>query len=155
MGTSANMWLIDSRGNKIIGDSKIASRHESIDIMSIEHGIHSPYDPHTGRNTSPRKHSPFSILKSIDTTTPFFNKACCNGEKIQKVDVLLYRISETGREEVYFKYEVNDVKVVSVIPYIHCSMGTPDSEQVSFIYGKIRWTHLEGNFAHEDSWNER
>lgn len=153
--TSANMWLTDSQGTKIHGDSSITSREGSIDLISIDHSIHAPFDATTGKNTSPRRHAPFTILKEIDSATPFFNKACCDGEKIKEAMISLFRINEHGQEEEYFRYCFADIKVTSVIPMIHCGLGVKDTEKVSFVYGTIRWEFLAGNYAHEDDWNKR
>lgn len=70
MGTSANMWLSDSHGNQLRGESSIMDREGSINLLSIDHSIHAPFDPQTGQKTSPRAHAPFSITKEIDATTP-------------------------------------------------------------------------------------
>lgn len=155
MGTSANMWLSDSHGNQVRGESSIIDREGSINLLSIDHSIHAPFDPQTGQKTSPRAHAPFSITKPIDATTPHFNKACCSGEQLKEVVIDLYRINPHGSEEKYFRYSFEDVKVTYVSPMIHCSLGETDSETVSFIYNKIRWEYLDGNIAHEDSWNKR
>lgn len=155
MGTSANMWLSDSQGQIVSGGSSIMDREHSVNLLSIDHSVHAPFDPQTGQKTSPRVHSPFSITKEIDATTPFFNKACCSGEQLKEVVIDLYRINPHGMEEKYFRYVFNDVKVTYVAPMIHCSSGEKDAETVSFIYDKIRWEYLDGNFAHEDSWNKR
>jgi type VI secretion system secreted protein Hcp len=152
VGTSANMWLVDSTGKQINGDSDISSRKRSIDLRSIEHNVHSPYDPQTGKNTSRRIHAPFTIIKNIDSVTPIFNKACCNGEQLKEAMIALYRINQNGSEEQYFRYYFNEIKVVNVAPMIHCSMGEADCESVSFIYGNIKWEYIEDNIAHEDSW---
>ncbi len=155
MGTSANMWLTDSRGNEVQGESRIYTRENSIEIRSIQHGVHSPFDAHTGQNTSPRIHEPVSIVKTIDNTTPLFNKACCSGEKFKKLTIRLYRVTEYGKEENYFNYHFEDVKITSVSPMIHCSMDEEDNETVTFIYNNIKWEYMEGNHAHEDNWNNR
>lgn len=155
MGTSANMWLVDSQGTRIEGESRIQGRESSIDLRSIDHSIHSPFDTHTGQNTSPRVHAPFTIVKTIDNTTPLFNKACCNGEKFKSVQINLYRINDYGREEVYFQYHFEEVKVTAVAPIIHCSMGEEDNETVCFIYKTIKWEYMDGNHAHSDDWNKR
>tara|TARA_B110000879_G_scaffold138625_1_gene180778 strand:+ start:419 stop:655 length:237 start_codon:yes stop_codon:yes gene_type:complete len=47
---------------------KYAANHPegSINLLSIDHSIHAPFDPQTGQKTSPRAHAPFSITKPID-----------------------------------------------------------------------------------------
>jgi type VI secretion system secreted protein Hcp len=89
MGTTANMWLNDSQGNWVKGDSLIHNRIDSIELLSIDHSIHAPFDSETGKNTRLRKHLPFTIMKRIDRATPYLNKACCNGETIQSIEILV------------------------------------------------------------------
>lgn len=155
MGASASMWLVDSHGLDIKGESRIYGRENSIELRSIDHSIHAPFDPHTGQNTSPRIHAPFTIIKKIDNSTPVLNKACCNGEKFKDITICLYRVNNLGKEELYFKYKFENVKITSIAPLIHCSMGEEDNETVSFIYQKIKWEYMDGNHAHEDEWNAR
>lgn len=63
MGTTAHLWIEDSQGIWVKGNSQIHNREHSIELLSIEHHIHSPFDADNGQSTSPRKHSPFTIMK--------------------------------------------------------------------------------------------
>ena len=155
MGTTAHLWIEDSQGSWVKGNSQILSREHSIELLSIEHHLHSSFDTDNGQSTSPRKHSPFTIMKKLDQSTPFLNKACCNGERLSKAEILLYRINESGHEEPYFRYLFQNLKVASVTPLIHCSIDAADCERISLIYKTIRWEYIDGNYAHEDDWNQR
>ena len=50
MGMRCNMWLIDADGKAVNGGSKIAGRHDSIDVLNMDHAIALPFDPNSSKN---------------------------------------------------------------------------------------------------------
>jgi len=157
MGIRGNMWIQDSQENHVKGDSMIAERQGSIEVLSMNHKITSPVDMKTGKLTGNRTHSPVTILKKIDISTPFLTKACCSGECLKEITVSLYHINQHGREAEYFRYIMNNARIAGIQPIIG---GTEDNyaedkEQLAIIYEKMHWQHIEGNYAYTDSWNER
>lgn len=157
MGVRGNMWITDSQNNDVKGHSRISGREDSIEVLSMNHKITSPIDMKTGKLTGNRTHSPVTVFKKIDMSTPFLTKACCSGECLKEVKISLYHINDHGREEEYFRYTMTNAKVAAIQPIIG---GTDDNyaedkEQVAFIYEKMEWQHIQGNYAYTDSWNER
>lgn len=97
MGIRGNMWIKDSQNAEVQGKCQIMGRENSIEVMSLNHKITSPTDLKTGKLTGNRTHTPISIIKEIDQSTPFLHKACCSGECLKEVQVALYHINEHGR----------------------------------------------------------
>ncbi len=155
MAMPANMWLTDTDGKAIQGGSKIKGREGSIDIIAFEHTIIMPFDSDTGDNTSPRKHSPFIILKAIDSSSPILEKACCNGEILQSIKISLYNITDLGQEREYYRYTFGRAKVVSISPTANTNSNAGHLEQVAFSYQTIRWDYPDGNIAYKDTWLEK
>ena len=157
MGIRGNMWIKDSQNASIDGKCKINGRENSIEVMSFHHKITSPADLKTGKLTGNRTHTPVSVIKEVDQSTPFFNKACCSGECLKEVKVTLYQVSEFGKEEAYFQYTLSNVRVIAVQPIIGGTErnDSPDKESIAMIYEKIKWEHLEGNYSYTDTWIER
>lgn len=157
MGIRGNMWIKDSQNEEVHGKCQIVGREKSIEVMNLNHKITSPTDLKTGKLTGNRTHTPISIIKEIDQSTPFLHKACCSGECLKEVIIALYHISEHGREEQYFQYTLSNVRLIAIEPMIggteHDSQ--PDKERIAMIYEKIKWEHLDGNYAYSDSWTER
>ena len=157
MGMRGSMWIKDSQGQPIKGSSKIQGREESIEVFSMHHKISSPTDLKTGKLTGNRTHTPITIVKQIDQSTPFFNKACCSGECLKDITVSLYNISQSGKEEEYFRYTLSNARIMAIQPMIGGTENAdmPDREKIAVIYETIEWQHIEGNYAYSDSWNAR
>jgi type VI secretion system secreted protein Hcp len=92
----------------------------------------------TGRVT----HGDFSVVKTIDKSTPKLHLKCANGQHIPSVTLELCRAN--GEQETYMEYELTDVIVSSVSMSTTVQGGeTFPIEEVSFNYGKIEWTYTE------------
>lgn len=153
MGMRCNMWLIDADGKAVDGGSKIAGRYGSIDVWNMEHAIALPYDSNTGKPTARRKHDPIGILKTIDSSSPVLSKACCTGSSFKRVHISLYEINEYGREYEYFRYILDNAKVVAVRPLIATSdSAAPHLEHISMSYQTIHWQYLDGHIEAQDNW---
>tara|TARA_Y100000588_G_C13984262_1_gene808626 strand:- start:338 stop:814 length:477 start_codon:yes stop_codon:yes gene_type:complete len=157
MGTRGNMWVKDSQNADIIGKCRIKGREDSIEVLSMGHRITIPADVKTGKLTGNRTHDPMTIIKEIDQSTPFFNKACCSGECLKEVKICLYQIDNHGKEAAYFQYMLSNARVIAVQPLIGGTEQnhSSDKEKIALIYEKINWEHLDGNYSYSDTWAER
>jgi type VI secretion system secreted protein Hcp len=154
MGIRGNMWVVDSHEKKIEGSCMVFDRKGSIEVLSMSHKISIPADLKTGKITGNRIHSPLSIVKNMDKTTPFFNKACCTGECLREVKIDLYHINPYGSEVCYLSYTLKNSRVIGISPLVS---GTEegfieDKENIALMYESITWTHHEGNHEYTDSW---
>lgn len=150
-------WLQDDQGGEIKGSVQIADREGTIEIMEFHHDVHIPTDPHTGRLTGVRMHSPVTLVKAYDASSPYLYKACCEGQTLKQVEVKWYAIDETGTEKEYFVHKLEDVKVSSVKALMpNTKDPTKDRythlEEVSLVYGKITWLYVDGSLEYTDAW---
>jgi type VI secretion system secreted protein Hcp len=126
----------------IPGESTDDKHTEWIEILSFNHGVTQSAggDRSTGgAATSGRcDHQDFSIVKSIDKTSPSLNEKCCDGTHISELKVELCR--STGKKEKYMEYTFGDV-IVSSISIGGGGGGLP-TESVTFNYGKITWNYI-------------
>lgn len=157
MGIRGNMWVKDSQNADVYGKCRIRGREDSIEVLSLGHCITIPTDSKTGKIIGNRSHEPITIIKEIDQSTPFFNKACCTGECLKEVTICLFHINDHGREEKYFQYKLTNARVIGVQPLIGGTEyeNKPDRESLAIIYEKIEWQHMEGNYAYSDTWLQR
>ena len=157
MPTPAYAWLKDDKGGDIKGSVQIAAREGSVEIMEFEHTLHIPTDPHTGRLTGVRMHSPIILTKAFDSASPYLYKACCEGATLKEVTIKWYAIDDTGTEKEYFIHKLEHVKVAKM-EAIMPNTKDPDKERyvhlekVSLVYGKITWTYVDGNVEYVDEW---
>ncbi len=127
----------------IPGESTDEKHKEWIEVLSYSHGVsqlvageRSTGGAATGERCS---HQDFSIVKSLDKTTPTLDLFCCDGKHIPKVAVELCRA--TGNKEKYMEYKMEDVIVSSVS--VGGGGGGLPTESVTFNYGKLTWNYIQ------------
>ena len=118
-----------------------------------------PTDLDTGELTGVRKHEAMVITKAFDSASPYFYKACSNGQTLKELTLRWYKIDPSGRETEYFSHKLENVKITSVKPKMHNVKDLekeryPHLETVSLRYDKVTWTYVDGNIEFSDSWNE-
>jgi len=127
------------------GESTDAKHTDWIEILSYSHGVSQPAGGITssgGARSSGRvDHEDFSIVKTLDKTSPKLLLFCCNGQHIPKVQLELARTVLTEKK-VYYKINLIDVIVTAVRPSGDAE-GARDRpiEEVRFNYGKIQWIY--------------
>ncbi len=157
MPTPSYAWIKDNTGADIKGSVEIADREGSIEIMEFHHNLHIPTDPHTGRLTGVRMHSPAVMIKAFDHSSPFLYKACCEGQTLNEVTIKWYTIDESGTEKVYFIHKLEHVKVAAMKAFMPNTKDIDKEryvhlEEVSLVYGKISWVFVDGNVEYVDEW---
>jgi type VI secretion system secreted protein Hcp len=119
-----------------------------------------PYDPASGQATGKRQHKALTIIKAVDKTTPQLYRALVAGEPITSFSLECWRMASNGAHEAYYRIELSDAAIVwiSAEQLDNQYPENEDSvvcENVSFVYGKIAWTWIDGNVTAEDSWTSR
>lgn len=156
----AYMWLKDSEGNEVQGSVKIAGREGSVEIQEFNHELITPKDPLTSKVVGPRRHSPVTLIKEYDASSPYLYKFCKDGATLQSVEIIWYTVDNTGTEQEYFKHLLEDCKISSVKAIMH---NTKDPhykdeghrEEVAISYSKITWTYVDGAITASDSWTDK
>jgi type VI secretion system secreted protein Hcp len=87
-------------------------------------------------------HSDFTIVKTLDKSSPKLALACCKGEAIGDVTVELCRAA--GDKSKYMQYKMSDVIIRTARPS-GSAKGSDDLplEEIHFAYAKIEWTYTE------------
>ncbi|MBC2713416.1 MAG: type VI secretion system tube protein Hcp [Desulfosarcina sp.] len=121
-----------------------------VEILSFSHAVTQSGSGSVssgGSRTAERcDHSDFSIVKSMDKASPKLALYCSNGEHIPTVLMELCRAG--GDKNVYMKYTLEDAVVTSYSPGGSAQGGEAlPMEEVSFAYGKIKWTYTETDHA--------
>lgn len=156
MSTPAHLWLEDENGSPIVGSCLMPLRLGSIELKSFSHGVTIPVDPNWGKLTGTRVHSPITIVKEFDQTTPLLYRAVCEGRTMKKATIKMYRILESGIEPEYFNIILENVKFTTVAPYLSPNgMSSTHLETLELRYEAITWKYMEGNIIYRDSWNDR
>ncbi|MFX1513504.1 MAG: Hcp family type VI secretion system effector [Promethearchaeota archaeon] len=147
---SMNLWI-----EGISGESKIAGREGSIDIIAFSHNIKVGYDTGAARIET-AEHAPIRFIKTIDKATPKLYEACSKGTKYPVTFTCFYEPNALD----YYTIQLTGAMAVSVQNYGTVEFGDVPMEQVSFIYDTIKWIYTEydeqgqakGNVEYQDTW---
>lgn len=120
-------------------------------IEGYHHSIAVPQDALTARATGRRQHQPFSVTKHVDRATPLLYRAMSGSETIPSVTIRVPTSQGRGGQPVIITLTNARIVGIKASP----ADGTPlATEDVSFIYEKIKWASAEGGTEFEDSWRE-
>jgi len=125
-------------------------------VFEFNHEVYLPYDKEENKIQGSRRVSAFSIIKDIDKLTPQLYDIVCNGRKCTEIKIVLFRIAaETGEEEEYFNYLLEDAKIVSVENWmpstkIEANENIGHLEKVTMLARKIAWKYLDGGIEYEE-----
>lgn len=155
MSTPAHLWLEDENGSPIVGSCQMPLRLGSIELKSFSHHVTIPVDASWGKLTGTRVHSPITIVKEFDRTTPILYRGVCEGRTFKKGVIKMYRITESGTEAEYFNILLENIKMTTVSPYIAPNgLSSTHLETLGLRYQAITWKYVDGNILYRDAWNE-
>lgn len=145
----------------IPGESTDDSRQDWIDIFGFEYDLNQVASTVGGAGgTTPRvDFSELKIIKQVDKASPLLTLRCCNGERINKVNLETTRLTKDGTAEILFRVELEHVIVSGVSPrFVYTGADYVLVEEVTLNFGKIRWVYSEydpkGNSQeHEAAWD--
>lgn len=156
MSNPAYLWLTDENGSPIIGSCLVTGRVGAIELKAVTHHLSIPVDVNTGALTGTRVHSPVTIQKDFDKTTPILCKALSEGQTLKSAIIKMYQIIDAGVETEYFNIILENVKITGITPNLFPGSGTgTHCETIQLRYEAITWKHCDGNIIYKDAWNHR
>lgn len=154
MSVPDHLWLDNENGSPIVGSCQMPLRLGSIELKSFAHHITIPVDPARGKLTCTRVHSPITIVKEFDQTTPVLYRAICEGRILKNGTIKMYRIVESGSEVEYFNIMLEGIKLTTVSPYLAPNgLSSTHLETLELRYQAITWKYTDGNIIYRDEWN--
>ena len=154
---------LKANGEDISGDSTITSmeREDTIECLSFHDSVRTAREASTGMATGDRSYEPIKISKRIDKSSPLLAKALCNNEVAEGI-FKFFRPNPAGdgTTEQFFTIEFQQCRVSSIVrnsPDViaPAAATAPATEEVSFVFGHIRWTYEPDGIEHIDAWSER
>ncbi|MCW2105394.1 Hcp family type VI secretion system effector [Rahnella aceris] len=160
MAIPVYLWLKYDDGTDIKGSVDILQREGSIEVLELMHAVEVPVDSQTGKLIAKRIHCSYAFEKEVDASSPYLYKAVSSGQTLKNAEFKFYCIDYGGQEKEYFRVTLENVKVISVEPFMHDIKNElferhTHHEYVELSYEKIIWHYLGGNIVHSDTWNER
>ncbi len=146
-------------GNEIEGESTISSmeRENTIECAAFTYGLSTPRDETSFTLTANRQHTPVTITKRIDKSTPLLLKALCRNEPVTKAEFRFFRPSPggSGAEEQFYTVLlengfVSSVEQESLDAITGGEKAPPMMEDISFVFRQITWTYEIGGATHVD-----
>ena len=152
MAVKGELIIKNHEGNELEGSRE----DNSCLIFEFKHEVYLPYDKEQNKIQGSRRISAFSVVKDIDKLTPQLYDIVCNGRQCTEVMIKLYQIAaETGEEEEYFNYLLEQAKVVSVENWMPTTKREENEnvghlEKVKFLAKKFSWKYLDGGIEYTE-----
>ena len=123
-------------------------------VYSLTEELSVPFDPASGQITGRRQHSPVTIVKELDKSSPQFFTAAVTNETLRTVTCTLYR-SAGGAMHAYYKIVLTNASIVEIKDSgdgVNGSAQGDERERISFAYQKIELTDLDSSTSAIDDW---
>ena len=162
MANTVHLYLT-ANGTKIDGNSTIESmdRADSIECLSFEDSVRTAREASSGMASGERSYEPVRITKRIDKSSPLLAKALCNNEVIEAT-FKFFRPNPAGdgTTEQHVTVEVQEGRIASITrvsPDVidPAAANAPPTEEVTFVFGYIRWCFEPDGIEHIDHWSQR
>ena len=131
----------------ITGESQKDKHKGEIDIMSFSWGVANPTSVGTGTGLTSGKsqHADFSIVKSVDKSSPTLFQKCCGGQHFPKATVALQKTTGVGGD-AYLTFDFSKLHVTHIS---WSGTGTANhdtpTETVSFAYEEVKISYKPQN----------
>jgi type VI secretion system secreted protein Hcp len=152
MAVKGEILFKDDSGNDLEGPRP----NGSCTVLEFSQLLKLPTDVSTGQITGSRIYEPFMVMKEIDKLTPLMFQYCAEGKAFKSVVISLYEIAEaTGKETVYFKYTLSNVRLVSIENLMPSSVETTRMniahlEKIQLVAESAEWEHVKGKTEFSD-----
>ncbi len=148
--------FVGAKQGKFQGDHGLNGDATQIPVSAFMEELTVPYDSSSGLSTGKRQHSPFTITKSIDRSSPLFFAAAATSESLSTVTCTLYRDSERGgASAAFFRIILTRAIIVDIKDMGDGASGDArgdDRERISFAYQKIELLDLDSSAIAVDDW---
>jgi type VI secretion system secreted protein Hcp len=137
------------------GDPVGHGSETQIVVYSLTQELKVPFDAATGQSSGRRQHSPLTIVKELDKSSPQFFTAAATNETLKTVTCTLYRNSFNGQTRAYFKIALTNAAIVEIKDNgngVNGAAQGDERERISFTYQKIELTDLDSNTSAIDDW---
>jgi type VI secretion system secreted protein Hcp len=142
-----------TKQGKFLGDHGLNGDATQIPVFSFLQEVTVPFDTASGLGTGKRQHSPLTITKSIDRSSPQFFAAAVTNEVLSSVSCTLYR-NERGTG-AYFRIVLTRAVIVDLKDMGDGAGGDErgsDRERISLSYQKIEMMDLDSGTVAIDDW---
>lgn len=148
--------VVGAKQGAFQGDRGGRAGANQIAVRYLTEKLTVPFDTATGRSTGARVHSPVTIVKELDASSPQFLDAAVTNENLPTVTCTFYGArSGGGVSHAYFRIKLTNA---SIVEYKDAGDGVngdvpgDEHEVISFTYQKLEMTDLDGGITTIDEW---
>jgi len=143
------MKFTGSKQGWIKGAVTAAKYKDYIEVNSVEFGLGSPFDVHTGQSTGHRVVRPLQITKVLDKSSPLMVQSCDN--------------NETGTVEIVYTEEGAEHKSLVTLSLTNAmvrdfnhvgSFNSSAAERVTLSFTKFEFTWSDGGIVASLDWTQ-
>ena len=156
---TAYLTLQGSRQGNIPGSVTQKGHEGSILVHSFSQQIISPRDPASGLPTGQRQHSPLTLLKEVDKSSPLLWNALVNNETLVNWQLKFYSAATVpaAMQKQIYTVQLTNASIASMRDYMTDNddpnnARLPLLEQITFTYQKIEWVWTDGGITAQDDW---
>ncbi len=151
------MTITGENQGLIQGSCDLKDLEGKIEVFSFSHKVEIPRKSDTGSHLGNRVHSNITVLKETDKSTPKLYQALCTGEQLTEVIFSWYRYTKIKGDLIYYTVRLEKSIITAIEPWVPNRLDTANTanhhmENISFLYGKIRWRWEPDHTEYEDSW---
>jgi type VI secretion system secreted protein Hcp len=155
--SAANIYctVVGTTQGKLQGDPGLHGDATQIPVYAITEELTVPFDAASGQASGRRQHSPLTIVKELDASSPQFFSAAATGETLRSVTCTLYRSGGTGATQPYYKIALTNAIIVAIKDRgdgVNGAAVNDERERISFTYQKIEFTDLASSTTAVDDW---
>jgi len=149
MAVKGEILIKNHEGNDLKGPRENGSSL----VFEFNHEVYLPFEKEENKIQGSRKITAFEVVKSIDELTPQLYQIVCQGQMCKEIKIILYRIGmESGEEEPYFNYTLNNAKIVSVTNWMPPTYDTTNEgvghlEKVKLLAREFTWEFIDGGIT--------
>jgi type VI secretion system secreted protein Hcp len=147
--------VVGARQGTFQGDPVARGNATQIAVYALTQELKVPFDAASGQSTGKRQHSPLTIVKELDKSSPQFFTAAATNEVLKSVTCTLYRNSGNGQTRAYFKIALTNATIVELKDSgdgVNGAAQGDERERISFSYQKIELTDFDSNITAVDDW---
>ena len=157
MAQSAYLTVVGQKQGAITGGVTVKGQEGSIEVHAFSESVVSPRDPTTGLPTGKRQHSPVTIVKEIDKSSPMLMTALVNNENLTTWVLKFFGTDATGKQVQTYTVTLTNASIASIAESlldneIPANVSLPLREEITFTYQKIQWTWMDGGITATDDW---
>lgn len=147
------LTLESNRHGTIEGSVTQSGFENRIAVFSTTHTVTSGTAATGRRARGKNQHGPLIITKAIDKASVLIYDCWDTNDRFNLVRIESYATGQDGRLSLYYSIELENARISAIRQQLADPALTTESqlEEVSFVYGQIRWQFHDANLEAESN----